>query len=43
MNDFLRRARALRCEPGDPGQTFSHRLRIGLAIAVLILVLSLLR
>ena len=39
----LRRARALRCDPGDPGQAFRHRLGVGLAIAVLILVLSLLR
>lgn len=43
MNDLLRRARALRCDPDDPGQAFRHRLRIGLAIAVLIFVLSLLR
>jgi hypothetical protein len=43
MNDLLRLARALRCDATDPGQAFSHRLRIGLAIAALILVLSLLR
>ncbi|MFN3994348.1 MAG: hypothetical protein ACK4IU_15735 [Tabrizicola flagellatus] len=43
MNDLLRRARALRCEPGDPGQAFRHRVGVGLAIAVLIFVLSLLR
>jgi len=43
MNDFLRLARALRCDPGNPGQAFRHRLGIGLAIAALILVLSLLR
>ena len=43
MNDLLRRARALRCDPGDPGLAFTHRLRIGLAVAALILVLSLFR
>ncbi|WP_268815795.1 hypothetical protein [Tabrizicola flagellatus] len=43
MNDLFRRARDLRCEPGDPGQTFRHRLGVGLAIAALILLLSLLR
>ena len=43
MNDLLRRARALRCDATDPSQAFSHHLRIGLAIAALILVLSLLR
>ena len=43
MNELLRLARALRCDPVDPRQAFAHRLRIGLAIAALILVLSLLR
>ena len=43
MNDLLRLARALRCDPGDPGMAFRHRLAVGLAIAALILVLSLLR
>jgi hypothetical protein len=43
MNDLLRLARALRCDATDPGQAFSHRLRVGIAIAALILVLSLLR
>ena len=43
MNDLLRRARALRCDPADPGQAFRHRLAVGLAIAALILVLPLLR
>jgi hypothetical protein len=42
MTDLLRLARALRRNASDPGQAFSHRLRIGLAIAALILVLSLL-
>ena len=40
MNDLLRRARALRCDAADPAQTFSHRLRIGLLVAALILALS---
>ncbi|WP_275259720.1 hypothetical protein [Gemmobacter caeruleus] len=43
MNDLLRLARALRCDPGDPGLAFRHRLAVGIAIAALILVLSLLR
>jgi len=43
MNDLLRLARALRCDPDDPGQAFRYRLAVGLAIAALILVLSLLR
>jgi len=40
MNELLRLARSLRCEPADAGQAFSHRLRIGLAVAALILILS---
>ncbi len=43
MNDLIRFARALRCEHADPRQAFTHRLRIGLAVAALILILSLLR
>ena len=43
MNDLLRLARSLRCDPADPRQAFSHRLRIGLVVAALILVLSFLR
>ncbi|WP_276203224.1 hypothetical protein [Pseudoponticoccus marisrubri] len=43
MNDLLRRARTLRCDPADPRAVFAHRLRIGLAVAALILILSLLR
>ena len=43
MNELLRLARSLRCDPGDPLQAFAHRLRIGLAVAALILVLSLLQ
>lgn len=35
MNDLIRLARALRCEPADPRAAFTHRLRIGLAVAAL--------
>jgi hypothetical protein len=43
MNDLLRLARSLRCDPADPRQAFRHRLAVGLAVAALILILSLLR
>jgi len=43
MNDLLRLARSLRCDPADPQQAFRHRLAVGLAVAALILILSLLR
>jgi hypothetical protein len=43
MNEILRLARSLRCDPADPRAAFTHRLRIGLAIAALILILSLFR
>jgi len=43
MNELLRLARSLRCEPSDSRQAFTHRLRIGLAVAALILILSLFR
>ena len=43
MDELLRLARALRCAPTDPRLAFTHRLRVGLAVAALILVLSLLR
>ena len=43
MNELLRLARSLRCDPVDPRQAFIHRLRIGIAVAALILILSLLR
>ena len=43
MNDLLRRARSLRCDPAEPRQAFAHRLRIGLVVAALILILSLFR
>jgi hypothetical protein len=42
MTDLLRLARALRLDPVNPRHAFCHRVRIGLAIAALILVLSLL-
>jgi hypothetical protein len=40
MSDLLRLARSLRCDATDPRLTYSHRLRVGLAIAALILLLS---
>lgn len=42
MNELLRLARSIRCDPIAPRQAFAHRLRIGLAVAALILTLSLL-
>jgi hypothetical protein len=42
MNELLRLARSFRCDASDPQQTFSHRLRIGLMIAALILLISIL-
>ncbi len=40
MNELLRRARAIRCDIPDPLEAFGHRLRIGLVVAALILILS---
>ena len=40
MHELLRIARAIRCDTADPAQAFSHRLRVGLLVATLILVLS---
>lgn len=40
MHELLRLARAIRCDADDPAQAFSHRLRIGLLVAALILILS---
>jgi len=40
MTEFLRLARALRSGCEDPRQRFTHRLRVGLAVAALILILS---
>ena len=42
MNELLRLARSIRCDATDPGQTFAHRLRIGLMITALILLISIL-
>lgn len=42
MSDLLRLARVIRMTPTDPTRIFAHRLRIGLAVAALILTLSLL-
>ena len=40
MHELLRLARAIRCDAVNPGQAFSHRLRIGLLVAALILIVS---
>jgi hypothetical protein len=40
MHELLRLARSFRCDAADPAQAFSHRLRIGLLVAALILILS---
>jgi len=42
MHELLRLARSIRCDAADPRQAFSHRIRIGVLVAVLILLLSLL-
>ena len=38
MNELLRLARSLRCDPADPRHAFTHRLRIGLAVAIELIV-----
>jgi hypothetical protein len=43
MHELLRLARSIRCDPADAGQAFAHRVRVGLAVAALLLLLSLLR
>lgn len=43
MAELLRLARRLRCDSADPALRFRHRLRVGAAIATLILILSLWR
>ena len=43
MRELLLLAARLRCDIDDPCQTFRHRLRVGLAVAALILLLSILR
>lgn len=40
MNELLRLARFIRCDAPDPRQAFGHRLRIGLLVAALILLTS---
>ena len=40
MTELLRLARALRTGCEDPRTRFTHRLRIGLAVAALILIFS---
>ena len=40
MHELLRLARSIRCDASDPAHAFSHRLRIGLMVAALILILS---
>lgn len=42
MHDLIRLARILRSDAAHPGQTFNHRIRIGIIVAALILLLSLL-
>jgi len=43
MHELLRQLRQLRCDTSCPVRAFAHRLRVGLAVAALILVLSVLR
>lgn len=43
MHELLRLAARLRCDDSDPCRIFRHRLRVGLAVAALILLLSLIR
>jgi hypothetical protein len=43
MRELLGLAARLRCGDADPCRVFHHRLRVGLAVAALILLLSLLR
>jgi hypothetical protein len=40
MRELLRLAARLRCNDADPCRRFRHRLRVGLAVAALILLLS---
>ena len=43
MTDLVRVLRGLRRLTDDPRDAFAHRLRVGLMVAALILILSLLR
>jgi hypothetical protein len=42
MHELLRLAGRLRCATTDPCRMFRHRLRVGLLVAALILLVSLL-
>ena len=43
MREFLGFAARLRCGDADPCRVFRHRMRVGLAVAALILLFSLFR
>jgi hypothetical protein len=43
MRELLGFAARLRCGDADPCRVFRHRMRVGLAVAALILLLSLFR
>ena len=43
MRELIGLAARLRCGDADPCRVFRHRMRVGLAVAALILLLSLLR
>jgi hypothetical protein len=43
MHELFRLARSIRCDVTDPAQAFSHRVRIGILVAAVILILSLIR
>jgi hypothetical protein len=43
MPDLRRLAHLIRCDSASPGRLFAHRLRVGLVVAGLIFLLSLLR
>ena len=43
MRELPRLVARLRCDDSDPCRVFRHRLRVGLAVALLLLLLSLLR
>lgn len=43
MSELARLTRRLRCEISDPLRALEHRLRIGLAVALLLFLVSLLR
>lgn len=43
MRELLRLARLLRCDSPDPREAFAHRMRVGVIVALLILIVYLLR